>query len=50
MEIKKDIPLLDWFDWTAIGLATIGVIHFIILGVPFVYLIKMEMEQLTLKS
>ena len=31
MEIKKDIPLLDWFDWTAIGLAIFGIILFIIL-------------------
>jgi hypothetical protein len=30
-EIKKDISILDWFDWTSIGLATIGVILFIIL-------------------
>ena len=31
MEIKKDIPLLDSFDWVAIGLAIFGVILFIIL-------------------
>jgi len=31
MEIKKDIPLLDWFDWTAIGLAIFGITLFIIL-------------------
>ena len=31
MEIKKNIPLLDWFDWISIGLTIIGVILFIIL-------------------
>ena len=31
MEIKKDIPLLDSFDWVAIGLAIFGIILFIIL-------------------
>ena len=31
MEIEKDIPLLDSFDWVAIGLAIFGIILFIIL-------------------
>jgi hypothetical protein len=30
MEIKKDIPLLDRFDWMAIGMAIFGVILFLI--------------------
>jgi len=30
MEIKKDIPLLDSFDWAAIGLLIFAVILFII--------------------
>ena len=35
MAIKKDIPLLDSFDWVAIGLAIFGVILFLylVLGV-----------------